>query len=143
MTAHGKARTNRYNDARAYATHVHGSSPTTIAAFTIIVNTAPTYRNPDAFARAARSSGTNPPRAASTTVRLFTSMRLRDTPTDPIGRCEAVLVLALDYDGVTPTARLIDDETLLAADSPFSYQGFLDRICRLYAERFGNAISPR
>ncbi len=32
MTAHGKARTNRHNDARAYASHVHNSSPSTAGA---------------------------------------------------------------------------------------------------------------
>lgn len=104
MTAHGKARTNRYGDARAYAAHVHNSSPATIAGFTVVVNMAPTYRNPDAFARAARSSGTNTARATQDTVRLFTSMRLRDEPADQVGRCESVLVLPIEYDGVSPTA---------------------------------------
>jgi hypothetical protein len=137
MTAHGKARTNRYNDARAYASHVHNSSPTTIAAFTIVINTALTYRNPDAFARSARSSGTNPAAAARATVGLFTSMRLRNELSEPVGRCEAVLVLAIEYDGETPTARLVEDDTLLAADSPFNYQGFQARIGRLYLDRFG------
>ena len=37
MTAHGKARTNRYNDARAYASHVHNTRPNTITAFTIVI----------------------------------------------------------------------------------------------------------
>ncbi len=60
MTAHGKARTNRHKDARAYAAHVHSGSPSTIAAFTIVINTALTYRNPDAFSRTAKSSGTKP-----------------------------------------------------------------------------------
>ena len=135
MTAHGKARTNRWNDARAFAEHVHRSSPATIAAFTIIINTAPGYRNPDQFARAAKSSGTNPATAAPRTIDLFRSMRLRSTSDDPIGRCEAPLILVVSYDGVTPTARLVEGDPAPAPGQPFSYDWFLDRLCRLYAER--------
>lgn len=43
MTAHGKARTHRYNDARAFASHVHNSSPSTIAAFSVVINAALAY----------------------------------------------------------------------------------------------------
>jgi len=139
MTAHGKARTNRYNDARAYASHVHNSSPITVAAFMIVINTALVYRNPDAFARSAVASGINTAAAAQKTVDLFTSnMRLRGAPTDPPGRCEAVLVLAIEYDGEHPTARLVTGAPAPPAGSPFNYEGFVDRICRLYAERFAS-----
>ncbi len=143
MTAHGKARTNRYNDARAYASHVHHASPATIAAFTIVVNTALAYRNPDAFARTAKSSGRNTAAAARSTIQLFTSMRLRNDPEDPVGRCEAVLVLAIDYDGVNPTARLVTEDPAPPSDSPFGYEGFLTRICHLYRERFGVSTGLR
>jgi hypothetical protein len=138
MTAHGKARTNRYNDARAYASHVHNSSPATVAAFTIIVNTALVYRNPDAFARNAASSGVNPPAAAQRTVDLFTAnMRLRNDAGEQPGRCEAVLILAINYDGVNPTARLVTEPPAPGKDSRFSYDGFVTRICDLFAARFG------
>ncbi|MGA2514653.1 MAG: hypothetical protein ABSG37_13720 [Candidatus Limnocylindrales bacterium] len=135
MTAHGKARTNRWNDARAFAEHVHRSSPATIAAFTIIINSAPAYRNPDEFARAAKSSGTNPASAASKTIDLFRSMRLRSAPDEPVGRCEAALILVVSYDGLTPTARLVEGEPAPLPGDPFSYDWFLDRLCQLYAER--------
>ncbi len=141
MTAHGKARMNRYNDACAYASQVHGASKFAIAAFTIVINTATTYTNPDAFTRAAQSTGTNHPGAAKKTIEFFSSeMRLRDNPTGPISHCEAVLILAIEYDGKNPTARLVT--TPPAPDpsshsSHFSYQGFLTRICCLYEKRFG------
>jgi hypothetical protein len=138
MTAHGKARTNRYNDARAYASHVHNSNPSVVAGFAMVINTAATYRNPDAFARSAKVSGLNPPGAAETTVRLFESMRLREQPTDPVGRCEAVFILPIEYDGMNPTARLVTEPPVAPARSSFSYDGFLDRICRLYQGRFAN-----
>jgi hypothetical protein len=135
MTAHGKARTNRWNDARAYAEHVHRSSPATIAAFTIIINTASTYRNPDEFARSAKSSGKNAGTAAARTIDLFRLMPLRSMPDDHVGRCEAALILAVSYDGVTPTARLVESAPAPSPGEPFSYDWFLDRLCRLYAER--------
>lgn len=137
MTAHGKAKTNRYNDARAYASHVHNSSPSTVAAFTIVINTGLAYRNPDGFSRNAKSSGVNPRAAAQATVDLFTGrMRLREAGNDPAGWCEAVLVLTIEYDGVNPTARLVTEPPAPPEGSPFTYDSFLDRICRLYAERF-------
>lgn len=135
MTAHGKARTNRHNDARSYATHVHAASPDTIAAFTIVINTALTYRNPDAFARTAKVSGVNPPQAAKTTIDLFRSMRLRSGVTDPVGRCEAVFILPIAYDGASPTARLLTEPPAPLTGEPFSYDSFLDRICTLFRER--------
>lgn len=135
MTAHGKARTNRYNDARSYATHVHAASPDTIAAFTIVINTAATYRNPDAFARSAKVSGVNPPQAASSTIELFRWMRLRSTPTDPVGRCEAVYILPIEYDGEHATARLVREPPAPQPGEPFSYEWFLDRLCLIYGQR--------
>jgi hypothetical protein len=135
MTAHGKARTNRYNDARAYATHVHAESPNTIAAFTIVINTALRYRNPDAFARSAKVSGTNRPDDAKNTIDLFRTMRMREGLTDRVGRCEAVYILAIDYDGETPTARLVTDPPAPSPGEPFSYEWFLDRLCAEYRKR--------
>ena len=129
-----KARTNRWNDAKAFAEHVHMASPSTVAAFTITINTALTYKNPDAFARTAKSSGTNPSAAASGTVGLFRSMRLRSETTEPLGRCEAGLILVVDYDGET-AARLISGPPAPQPGEPFSYEWFLGRICDLYRAR--------
>ena len=136
MTAHGKARTNRFNDARAYASHVHTASPSTVAGFTIVINTALRYRNPDAFARSAASSGTNRPGDAAKTIGLFRRLPLREMPADPASRCEAVLILAIDYDGETPSARLIEADPAPRAGDPFSYDWFLDRLCSLFQQRF-------
>jgi hypothetical protein len=135
MTAHGKARTNRFNDARAYASHVHTASPSTIAAFTIVINTSPRYRNPDAFARSAVSSGINRPDDAAKTIGLFRRMPLRNLASDPVNRCEAVLILAIDYDGETPSAQLIAGDPAPRAGDPYSYDWFLDRLCELFRER--------
>jgi hypothetical protein len=135
MTAHAKARTNRFNDAGAYASHVHIASPSTIAAFTIVINASPRYRNPDAFARSAVSSGTNRPDDAAKTIGLFRRMPLRALASDPVNRCEAVLILAIDYDGETPSAQLIAGDPAPRAGDPYSYDWFLNRLCALFRER--------
>jgi hypothetical protein len=137
MTAHGKARTNRYNDARAFATHVHAASPDTIAAFTIVINTALRYRNPDAFARSAKVSGTNRPDDAKNTIDLFRTMRMRSDVTDKVGRCEATFILAIDYDGETPNARLVTGPPAPMPGEPFSYEWFLGRMCDEFRRRNG------
>ena len=121
MTAHGKARTNRWNDAKAFAEHVHMPSPATVAAFTITINTSLTYKNPDAFARTAKSSGSNSPGAAAATIGLFQSMRMRSATADPLGRCEAAFIVVVDYDGET-AARLVTAPPAPQPGEPFSYE---------------------
>lgn len=58
--------------------------------------------------------------------------------TDPVGRCEAVLILPIEYDGVSSTARLDTEPPAPSAVARFGYEGFLDRICRLYQARFAS-----
>lgn len=135
MTAHGKARTNRWNEPKAFGEHVHTSSPSTVAAFRITINITPTYRNPDAFARTAKSSGKSPPSAAPRTIDLFRSMRMRNEATEPVGRCEAALILVVDYDGETPAARRVTAPPAPQPGELFSYEWFLQRVCALYCAR--------
>ena len=135
MTAHGKARTNRFRDAGAYAEHVHAASPETVTAFTIVINTALKYRNPDAFAKGAAVSGTNKPDDAKKTVDLFRAMKMRSGPTERVGWCEAAFILAVEYDGETPTARLVTEPPAPERGAPFSYEWFLDRICSQFTSR--------
>jgi hypothetical protein len=104
-----------------------------------VINTALSYRNPDAFARTAKASGVNKAADAQRTIELFKSMRLRIEPLDPPGRCEAVLILAIDYNGMNPTARLVTESPAPEPSSPFSYDGFLHRLCELYQSRFSNS----
>lgn len=132
MTAHGKAQTNRYGDARAFAAHVHEASPPTIAAFTITINAATEYGNPDEFAKV---TGRNPPSAATTAVGLFKTLRMRQEITDPVGLCQAALILVIDYDGKTPTARLVTEPPAPQPGERFSYEWFLDRLCEKYRAR--------
>jgi hypothetical protein len=55
-----------------------------------------------------------------------------------VGRCEAVLILPIEYDGVSSTARLDTEPPAPSAVARFGYEGFLDRICRLYQARFAS-----
>ena len=101
----------------------------------MVINTALAYRNPDDFARAAKNSGTNTPAAARKTIDLFRSMRVRSDPKDRVGRCEAVFILAIDYDGVSNTARLVSDPPAPQSGEPFSYAWFLDQMCEQFIRR--------
>ncbi len=49
MTAHGKARKNRYGDLIAYCNHMHNHRKDCIAAGIVVVNASPKYENPDAL----------------------------------------------------------------------------------------------
>lgn len=51
MTAHGKARKNRYGDIIAYSNHMHNHNRSCIAGAIVVVNISPLYENPDAFAK--------------------------------------------------------------------------------------------
>ena len=51
MTAHGKARKNRYGDIIAYCNHMHNHRRDCIVGATVVINTSEAYENPDAFAR--------------------------------------------------------------------------------------------
>ena len=48
MTAHGKARKNRYGDLIAYANHMHNHNRKCVAGAIVVVNVSPAYENPDA-----------------------------------------------------------------------------------------------
>jgi hypothetical protein len=134
-TAHGKARTNRWKDAREFAGHVHEVDRRSIAAFSVLINLALDYSNPDEFAAAAKSSGTNKEQAAIDTIRLFTDgMPIRNRPEEPDIWCESVYVLVIRYDGHNP-AVLVTDKPAPEPGAPYSYEWFLRRICALYSDR--------
>ena len=51
MTAHGKARKNRYGDIIAYSNHMHNHDSKCVAGAIVVVNVSPAYENPDDFAK--------------------------------------------------------------------------------------------
>ncbi len=130
MTAHGKARWNRYGDVIAYCNHMHNHRKECIAGAVIVVNTSPACRNPDGFARDLVRPRFNMQKVVADTVGIFAGLPLREHPDEPNDQPEAVAVIVMNYDGVSP-AQL---EDYLPTRSPVHYDTFISRIGRLYTE---------
>lgn len=132
MTAHGKARKNRYGDVIAYCNHMHNHRKECIAGAIIVVNTSPLYENPDGFAKRLVRPKFKMDKVVADTVRIFAQIPLRELPDEPNDQPEALAVIVMNYDGANP-ARL---EDCLPEQGQIRYDTFIARIARLYAERF-------
>jgi len=136
MTAHGKARWNRYGDLIAYCNHVHNHRPDCIAAAIVIVNCCPVYENPDAFAKGLVRPRFDMQKVVKDTVKIFADIPLRSSADDPNDQPEAVAVIVVNYDGKNP-AKLVRDGLSPQPGSPIHYETFLKTLCSSYAKRFG------
>ena len=139
MTAHGKARWNRYGDLIAYCNHMHNHRPDCIAATIVIVNCSPAYENPDAFARGLLRPKFDMAKVVKDTVKIFADVPLRTSPDEPNDQPEALAVIVVDYDGKNP-AKLVTGDLSLQSGSPIHYESFIKRICHLYRQRFGTGL---
>lgn len=135
MTAHLKARKNRYGDLIAYCNHMHNHRKECIAAGIVVVNTSPAYENPDAFAKGLKRPRFNMEKVVADTVRIFTTIPLRNETGDPNDQPEALAVIVVNYDGVHP-ARLITASPSPEPSGAVYYSNFIKRICKLYGKRF-------
>jgi hypothetical protein len=135
MTAHGKARKNRYGDLIAYSNHVHNHNRKCVAGAIVVVNVSPAYENPDAFAKGLVRPKFKMEKVVADTIAIFDNIPLRDTPDDPNELPEAVAVMVVDYDGVN-RASLVTGPLAPNAESHINYERFIQRICRVYGERF-------
>jgi len=127
MTAHGKARWNRYGDIIAYANHVHNHRRDSIAAAIVVVNCSPAYANPDAFAKGLVRPRFDMQKVVSDTVKIFADIPLRTTPDEPNDQPEAIAVFVVDYDGENP-AKLVIGPLAPQPGSPVHYDSFVRRI---------------
>jgi CHAT domain-containing protein len=132
MTAHGKARKNRYGDIIAYCNHMHNHRKECIAGAIIVVNTSPQYENPDGFAKGLVRPKFKMDKVVADTVGIFAQIPQRESPDEPNDQPEALAVIVMNYDGANP-ARL---EDYLPEQSQIMYDTFIARIARLYVERF-------
>jgi hypothetical protein len=138
MTAHGKARKNRYGDLIAYANHIHNHSLSAIAAASVIINVATDYLNPDEFAQGVVRAQLRPDRwqrLIAGTISLFADIPLRERSDEPNDQPEALTVILIEYDGRSP-ARLMTNPPAPQPGDPAHITAFYDRIVRLYAQRF-------
>ena len=135
MTAHGKARKNRYGDIIAYSNHMHNHSRKCIAGAVVVVNVSPLYENPDAFAKGLVRPKFKMEKVVKDTGSIFEKIPLRDTPDDPGELPEALAVIVVDYDGVN-ASELVTGDLAPNQSNPVYYESFIRRICDLYGKRF-------
>jgi hypothetical protein len=135
MTAHRKARKNRFGDLIAYSNHMHNHRRDCIAAGIVVVNISPAYENPDPFAKGLKRGKFDMQKIVADTVRLFASLPLRDNPDEPSDQPEALAVIVVDYDGVK-SAKLVIELPAPQSTDAVEYGNFVRRIADLYALRF-------
>ena len=69
------------------------------------------------------------------TVKIFADIPLRSESSEPIDRPEAIAVIVVEYDGVSP-AMLVTGPLAPLFDSALHYENFIRRISDLYCKRF-------
>jgi len=135
MTAHGKARKNRYGDLIAYSNHMHNHNRKCVAGAILVVNVSPAYENPDAFAKGLARPRFKMEKVVADTIAIFDKIPLRNTIDDPNELPEAVAVVVVDYDGVN-AAKLVSGPLAPQIGSNINYDSFIGRICEIYGRRF-------
>lgn len=133
MTAHVKARKNRYGDIIAYCNHMHNHRPDCVVGATIVINTSEAYENPDSFARGLKRPKVNMDKVVAKTIAIFESIPLRDSPDDPTELPEALAVIIVKYDGVNAGTLV---EGMPDASSPSYYDNVIARLAAKYEDRF-------
>jgi len=71
MTAHGKARKNRYGDVIAYCNHMHNHRRDCVVGASVVINTSALYENPDTFARGLERPSFKMEKVVKDTVKVF------------------------------------------------------------------------
>ena len=135
MTAHGKARKNRYGDLIAYCNHMHNHRKDCIAAGIVVINTSGEYENPDGFATGLKRPHFNMEKVVADTIGIFSAIPLRNEPDDPNDQPEALAIIVVRYDGMNP-ASLVTQAPAPEAGNPVHYAKFLRRMCDLFGKRF-------
>ena len=135
MTAHGKARKNRYGDIIAYCNHMHNHRRECVVGATVVINTSEVYENPDSFARGLERPKFKTEKVVKDTIKVFESIPLRESPDEPSDSPEALAIIVVNYDG-TNTATLVEDEPAPSAKSPIHYDNFIRRLAQKYEDRF-------
>jgi hypothetical protein len=133
MTAHGKARKNRYGDIIAYCNHMHNHRRDCVVGATVIINTSEAYENPDSFARGLKRPRFKMAKVVQDTIKIFESIPLRDSLADPTELPEALTVIVVNYDGVN-SASLV--EGMPDVSNPSHYDNFIKRLVAIYEDRF-------
>ena len=135
MTAHGKARKNRYGDIIAYSNHMHNHRRECVAGAIVVVNVSPKYENPDEFAKGLERPKFDMAKIVTDTINIFRRIPLRNDPGDPSDQPEALAVIVVDYDGESK-AKIVTGSLAPQPGDSIHYENFVGRIGSLYERRF-------
>jgi hypothetical protein len=135
MTAHRKARKNRYGDIIAYSNHMHNHRRECVAGAIVVVNVSPKYENPDEFAKGLVRPNFDMDKIVTDTISIFRRIPLRNEPGDPSDQPEALAVIVVDYDGES-SAKLVTGSLAPQPGDSIHYENFVRRIGSLYDRRF-------
>lgn len=135
MTAHGKARKNRYGDIIAYSNHMHNHRRECVVGAIVVVNVSPNYENPDKFAKGLVRPNFDMDKIVTDTINIFRRIPLRNEPGDPSDQPEALAVIVVDYDGES-AAKLVTGSLAPQPGDSIHYESFVGRIGSLYKRRF-------
>jgi hypothetical protein len=135
MTAHGKARKNRYGDIIAYSNHMHNHRRECVVGAIVIVNVSPKYENPDEFAKGLVRPKFDMEKIVKDTINIFARIQLRNDPGEPSDQPEALAVIVVDYDGES-AAKLVTGSLAPQPGDSIHYENFVGRIGSLYERRF-------
>lgn len=135
MTAHGKARKNRYGDIIAYCNHMHNHRRDCVVGATVVINTSAAYKNPDAFAEGLERPTFKMEKVVKDTVRVFEGIPLRESQEQPNDQPEALTVIVVNYDGINP-ASLVGSELAPQEKSYVYYDNFIKQLVAKYEDRF-------
>ena len=135
MTAHGKARKNRYGDIIAYSNHMHNHRRECVAGAIVVVNVSPKYENPDEFAKGLERPKFDMDKIVTDTINIFRRIPLRNEPGDPSDQPEALAVIVVEYDGES-AAKLVKGSLAPQTGGSIHYESFIERIGSLYGRRF-------
>ncbi len=135
MTAHGRARKNRLGDLLAYCMHLHTHHREAVAGFTVVINAAERYKNPDEFSEVAKHKAVLKPHELEATIDLFRKVPLRAEIADPGDIPEALAIIVVDYDGQNP-ARLLEGPPAPQPGDANYYGTFVKTLGQRFAERF-------
>jgi hypothetical protein len=131
MTAHDKARKNRYGDLIAYCNHMHNHQRAWEAGVLIVINISNEYANPDPFAKDIQRAKFNMDKVVADTIRLFANIPLRDDPDEPTELPEALGIIVVDYDGKS-SARVVNRPPAPQSEDAIHYDAFVRRMAELF-----------
>ena len=132
MTEHRKAVKNRKRDLEAHHEHIHNYSKQAIAGGVLVVNGSEVFRSP---LRLENTLHRDPARLVEHCINELRSVATRGGRTGYGLEARCAIIVDMDNLNLPKTAYMVDSPAPRVGDQ-LHYDGFIQAICRHYAERF-------